>query len=811
MGPPSLSVISDPPLQRAPTRFAFEGHVLDVCNGTLIGPDGDISLRPMTFNVLKALVDAAPAILSREALQNLVWGHQALSDSALAQSITELRAALGDDRDAPKFIQTRHRRGYQFVAKVTRLTEPEPIPAPVPPLTAAIRPGKRRWLTVASVATVLLLGLAWLLDWLPMRASTFESLIEEGRDQAAFHYQSRHWLTSGERPSWIFLAQHLGIDPPVAEAPVLDEVIAALAEQSSATTASMAIALLHLDALLKLERCQEAQSAREAMHTSAEGIHESLANAAIALCFHRFRLAQEHAEAALQLASAASKPILGAQAEVLAARALRGMGELEHAQHLAANAGRTMEAEGEALQAAAAYALQAAVQHDLGRYPDADTSLSRARQIFQRFDANVGLRRLLGLEAALAYRRGDFVKALPLVRHARIEAERAFDMSDAYTLAVSEAEILTRSGDVDAALAIYAELLPIGEESQNHQLNARILVNRAGIASRQGRLEEAQQDFLRALSLFQTLGDEHGEALTEANLAANAAQRNEVALARQRYHHAIAVFRALHAHSDLARNLYNLGLLQRREGDFTAARETLTEAHQTFISLGERDSLLFALAAEAELALWQAAPDEAGALIAEAEQQLTQNPMSEARIATVRGELARQRASAEAAQWFERARDLRRKAHARVWVLASDLDQLRWAVDTGAASESLPKTLALRAQFSAAGERADAFSAGLLAVTAYQSLGQTQAARALLTQLAQEAPQALAEDHWRLRLLDAISHGDRRQLLDIASAATAAGAHLLALEARVRAGDPAARAQARTLGLSRIGNLNPLN
>ena len=811
MGPPSLSVISDPPLQRAPTRFAFEGHVLDVCNGTLIGPDGDISLRPMTFNVLKALVDAAPAILSREALQNRVWGHQALSDSALAQSITELRAALGDDRDAPKFIQTRHRRGYQFVAKVTRLTEPEPIPAPVPPLTAAIRPGKRRWLTVASVATVLLLGLAWLLDWLPMRASTFESLIEEGRDQAAFHYQSRHWLTSGERPSWIFLAQHLGLDPPVAEAPVLDEVIAVLAEQSSAASARIAIPLLHLDALLKLERCQDAQSARDALHTTADGIHESLANAAIALCFHRFHLAQEHAEAASQLASAASKPVLGAQAEVLAARALRGMGELEGAQQRATNAGRTLESEGEALQAAAAYTLNAAIQHDLGRYPEADASLIRARQIFQRFGANAGLRRLLGLEAALAYRRGDFAKALPLVRRARVQAERAFDVAEANALGVSEAEILTRSGDADAALAIYAQLLPRSEHSENRQLSARILVNRAGIASRQGRLEEAQQDFLRALSLFQSIGDEHGEALTEANLAANAAQRNDIVLAQRRYQHAIAVFRALDARSDLARNLYNLGLLQRREGDFATARETLAESRRLLAALEERDSSLFALAAEAELALWQAEPDAAQSLLAEAEQGLTQNPMSEARIATVRGELARQHASAESLQWFERARDLRQKAHADVWVLSSELDRLRWLVDAGAASDSLPRIIDLRAQFLAAREQGDAYSAGLLAVVAQLALNRTEAARAVLAQLSEEAPQAVAEDRWRQRLLSAISSGDRRQLLEVATAATAAGAHLLALEARVRAGDPAARAQARTLGLSRISGLNPLN
>src|SRR6185369_9289598 len=51
-----------------------------------------------------------------------VWKDTAVTDDALTSCIQELRRALGDDARQPRFIETRHRRGYQFVARLSEAT-----------------------------------------------------------------------------------------------------------------------------------------------------------------------------------------------------------------------------------------------------------------------------------------------------------------------------------------------------------------------------------------------------------------------------------------------------------------------------------------------------------------------------------------------------------------------------------------------------------------------------------------------------------------------------------------------------------------
>jgi pimeloyl-ACP methyl ester carboxylesterase len=51
-----------------------------------------------------------------------VWHGTAVSDDALTSCIQELRRALEDDSKQPRFIETRHRRGYRFVARLYEAT-----------------------------------------------------------------------------------------------------------------------------------------------------------------------------------------------------------------------------------------------------------------------------------------------------------------------------------------------------------------------------------------------------------------------------------------------------------------------------------------------------------------------------------------------------------------------------------------------------------------------------------------------------------------------------------------------------------------
>jgi TolB-like protein/tetratricopeptide (TPR) repeat protein len=86
----------------------------------------ELRLTPKAAGVLKMLVSNAGAPVSKGDLFASVWPDVAVTDDALTTCIQELRRVLSDDARRPQFIETRHRRGYQFIAPVSR----EDIPAP---------------------------------------------------------------------------------------------------------------------------------------------------------------------------------------------------------------------------------------------------------------------------------------------------------------------------------------------------------------------------------------------------------------------------------------------------------------------------------------------------------------------------------------------------------------------------------------------------------------------------------------------------------------------------------------------------------
>jgi DNA-binding winged helix-turn-helix (wHTH) protein len=65
------------------------------------------------------LVDRPGQLVTKAMLLDAVWAELSVSDSMPATCVVEIRRALGDDPKTPRFIETVHRRGYRFVAKVT--------------------------------------------------------------------------------------------------------------------------------------------------------------------------------------------------------------------------------------------------------------------------------------------------------------------------------------------------------------------------------------------------------------------------------------------------------------------------------------------------------------------------------------------------------------------------------------------------------------------------------------------------------------------------------------------------------------------
>ncbi len=101
-----------------PPHHLFPPFRLDPENQQLWHDKREVTLRPKTFEVLRYLVEHPGQLVTKAMLLDAVWPGVVVSDSMPATCVTELRKVLRDDPRKPRFIETVHRRGYRFIAKV---------------------------------------------------------------------------------------------------------------------------------------------------------------------------------------------------------------------------------------------------------------------------------------------------------------------------------------------------------------------------------------------------------------------------------------------------------------------------------------------------------------------------------------------------------------------------------------------------------------------------------------------------------------------------------------------------------------------
>ena len=106
------------------TRLRFDRFELDEADARLTCAGEPVALAPKPFAVLCALARTPQRLVTKNALLDAVWGHRFVSESVLKSAISEVRAALGDDPKAPRYIETASRRGYRFIAAAVDLSSP---------------------------------------------------------------------------------------------------------------------------------------------------------------------------------------------------------------------------------------------------------------------------------------------------------------------------------------------------------------------------------------------------------------------------------------------------------------------------------------------------------------------------------------------------------------------------------------------------------------------------------------------------------------------------------------------------------------
>ncbi len=113
----------------APIRFGvFE---VDARTGELRKSGTRLRIQDQPFQLLLALLEHPGELVTREELRQRIWPAESFGDfdHAVNVAVAKLRAALGDSPDAPRYVETLHRRGYRFVYPLTASEEQQPVAA----------------------------------------------------------------------------------------------------------------------------------------------------------------------------------------------------------------------------------------------------------------------------------------------------------------------------------------------------------------------------------------------------------------------------------------------------------------------------------------------------------------------------------------------------------------------------------------------------------------------------------------------------------------------------------------------------------
>ena len=92
-----------------------------------------LKLPPQQFRTLRYLAENAGRVCTREEIQRSIWDAETFVDfdRSLNVCIAQIRAALNDDSEGARFIQTVPRRGYRFIAPVSSTEWPGLIASPM--------------------------------------------------------------------------------------------------------------------------------------------------------------------------------------------------------------------------------------------------------------------------------------------------------------------------------------------------------------------------------------------------------------------------------------------------------------------------------------------------------------------------------------------------------------------------------------------------------------------------------------------------------------------------------------------------------
>ena len=108
-------------------RVQFGHFTVDPDTRQLLRDGSECHLPPKAFDLLWSLIERRPGVVEKSDLHARLWPDTFVVDGSLNVLIGQVRRALGDDAQRPRFVRTVHGVGYAFCG--------EAVPAPGEPAT----------------------------------------------------------------------------------------------------------------------------------------------------------------------------------------------------------------------------------------------------------------------------------------------------------------------------------------------------------------------------------------------------------------------------------------------------------------------------------------------------------------------------------------------------------------------------------------------------------------------------------------------------------------------------------------------------
>jgi serine/threonine protein kinase/Tol biopolymer transport system component len=124
--------------------YQFDDVRVDLGTFRVTKADSPVQLEPKALELLVFMIENRGRLIEKKELLDAVWGDAFVTENAMTRVIAQLRKALADDRNDPRYIETVPTRGYRFIAEVEQ-KEPREFEAreiKLPKSTSSPQPGQ---------------------------------------------------------------------------------------------------------------------------------------------------------------------------------------------------------------------------------------------------------------------------------------------------------------------------------------------------------------------------------------------------------------------------------------------------------------------------------------------------------------------------------------------------------------------------------------------------------------------------------------------------------------------------------------------